>query len=48
MNITSAPTKANHPNANEKKQTSSHVGKLLASNGIKNGDNIYEIFVISH
>ena len=31
------PTKTNQPTPNESKQTSSHVGKLLASSGIKNG-----------
>ena len=48
MKIISTPRKTNQPNPNENKQTSSHVGKLLASSGIKNGGNIYEIFVIWH
>ena len=46
MKIISTPSKTNQPNPNENKQTSSHVGKLLALSGIKNGGNIYETFVI--
>ena len=42
------PTKTNQPNLNENKQTDSHVGKILASNGTKNGGNINEIYVIWH
>ena len=36
LKIISTPTKTNQPNLNENKQTSSHVGKILASSGIKN------------
>ena len=42
------PAKTNQLNLNENKQTSSHVGKILASSGTKNGGNIYEIYVIWH
>ena len=37
MKIISTTTKTSQPNPNENKQTSSHVGKLVASSGIKNG-----------
>ena len=46
MKIISTPSKTNQPNPNENKQTSSHVGKLLALSELKNGGNIYETFVI--
>ena len=42
------PTKPNQPNLNENKQTSSHVGKVLASSGTKTAGSIYEIYVIWH